>query len=69
MEERDTEILWVLSDQMVNLNKVLYYIATIGPNDSMYMKNLTKKVVMLLAIPSEVRGQNIYLLDKKNDTR
>ncbi len=51
-----------------SINRVLDFLRSLGPSDKLSMELLTKKLVMLLACLSGVRGQSIFLLAKSNMT-
>ncbi len=49
-----------------SINKVLDYLNGLGPSEDLSVELLTKKLVMLLAVLSGVRGQSIFLWGKEN---
>ncbi len=51
-----------------DVNKVLDYLAKIGPAKTIPIALLTKKLVALMAVLSGVRGQNLFLLNALNMT-
>ncbi len=46
-----------------SINKVMDYLKSLGPNSDLSLENLTKKLLMLMAILSGVRGQVLQFLD------
>ena len=54
--------------QIWDVSLVLSYLATLTPNSSLSLKNLTLKLVMLLLLVSSQRGQAIHSLSLQGMT-
>lgn len=49
-----------------DVNLVLQYIGSMGNSQELYLKDLTLKFVMLVALTTAQRGQSLHLLDTQN---
>ncbi len=50
-------------DVVWSINKVISYLKSLGSNKDLSTENLTKKLLMLMAILSGVRGQTLHILN------